>query len=87
MSLMRFTIRGVGTQETAPKIEAAAGTPASDQYLAFGGKMLEDGHALSEYNITKESSLQLGVPAQGGSGPWYYGTSEGNNWWDWANFP
>ena len=48
------------------KIEAADGTPASDQHLAFGGKMLEDGHALSEYNITKEASLHLGVPVEGG---------------------
>ena len=43
------------------KIEATSGTPADQQVLLFGGKMLEDGHVLHEYNIEKESTLHLGV--------------------------
>ena len=48
------------------KITAADGTPANDQALGFGGKLLEDGHAITEYNITKESKLDLGVRVEGG---------------------
>ena len=49
------------------KIEAADGTPAAEQHLAFGGNILEDGHALSEYNVTKEATLFLGVGVEGGA--------------------
>ena len=48
------------------KIEAECGTPAVDQRVAFGGKTIEEGHALSDYNISKESTLHLGVRVEGG---------------------
>ena len=57
-------------EQLKAKIEAADGTPAKDQRVAFGGKLLEDGHALSEYNITKEASLDLGVRLEGGGWGW-----------------
>ena len=53
-------------EQLSAKVEAADGTPACDQKFAFGGKLLEDGHALSEYNITKEAQLDLGVRVEGG---------------------
>ena len=48
------------------KIEAAQGTPAVDQRLAYGGKLLEDGHALADYNIAKEAQIGLSVKLEGG---------------------
>ena len=48
------------------KIEAAQGTPAVDQRLAYGGNLLEDGHTLADYNIAKESQIGLSVRLEGG---------------------
>lgn len=39
------------------KIEETTGLPASQMYLYFGGKMLQDGRTLADYNIQKESTL------------------------------
>ena len=53
------------------KVEGADGTPVADQRLRFAGNVLEGGHALSEYNVAKEATLDLGVRANGGILWWW----------------
>ena len=50
------------------KIQGCVGIPMDQQVLVFGGKLLhEDDKTLSDYNITRESGLQLtGRLAAGG---------------------